>query len=412
MIYLVRNWRWLLALVFLGSGFAGFMSGVGVTERDLTDASPFTLLYYSMGLFILGGLDLGVPVGGPLWGQTLTWVAYFGAPLLTTSALVEWLQILVAHPTRWLGKLRGHTIVVGINDLSRSVMDKIKLLDPDTQLIVIERDIRKTVRQELEDRYGARCLAGDFTDQYLLHRLKINRVKRVLLASENDFDNFETASKLLELRPDLGKRIILHSNRLRYLREMRHSEVVQNTHTFNSYHLAAQHMVRTVMMKHFRSTARLDTVVLAGFGRFGQTVLEELQQIAMSELEAIAIIDIDAHRRVLVVEEQVKMHSGVDKRVFQGEIGHPEVWQKLEQSVDLSVGTPLVLMATGQDEENLRAGIWLNRRHPNARVMIRSQRESHFAESVSQSAGIHTFSLQRVFQDSLPDDWFIQARAS
>lgn len=382
------------------------MSGVGATERDLSNANPFALLYYAMGLFILGGMDLGVPVGGPVWGQVLTWVAYFGAPLLTTSALVEWLQVLVANPSRWLRKLRGHTIIVGINDLSRSVMDKIESLDPGSQLIVIERDIRKSVRQELEDRYAARCLAGDFTDEYFLRMLRIGRVKQVVLASENDFDNFETASKLLELRPELGKRIVLHSNRLRYLREMAHSSVVQHTHTFNSYQLAAQHMVRSVMMEHFKTTSQLDTVVIAGFGRFGQTVLEELEGIGTSELNAIAIIDVDAHRRVMVADEQVEMHAGVEKHIFQGEIGHPEVWHKVEDSLDLSDGIPLVLMATGQDDENLRTGIWLSKRHSNAKVMIRSQRESHFAASVGQTSGIHTFSLQQVFQDSLPDEWF------
>ena len=63
-------------------------------------------------------------------------------------------------------------------------------------------------------------------------------------------------------------------------------------------------------------------------------------------------------------------------------------------------------MATGQDDENLRAGMWLSKRHANAKVMVRSQRESHFAGSVSQTTGIHTFSLQQVFKDSLPDEWF------
>lgn len=396
----------MLALVFLACGFFGFLSGVGVTERDLSGANPATLLYYSMGLFILGGMDLGVPTGGPLWGQILAWVAYFGAPLLTTSALVEWLQVLVANRKRWLRKIKGHTVIIGVNDLSRSFMDKVEMLDESSQLVVVERDMRDTVQQELEDRYGARCLSGEFTDEYFLNRLRIKHVKRVLLASDNDFDNFETASKLLEARPELAPRIILHCNRLRYLREMEHSDVVQLTHTFNSYHLAAQHLVHTVMLDHFRSTERLDTVILAGFGRFGQTVLEELQQIGREEIEAIAIIDIDAHRRVLVAEEQVRMDSEIVKHVFQGEIGHPEVWQQLESQVDLDVGIPLILMATGQDDENLRAGIWLRKRHPNAKVLIRSQRESHFAESVSLSSGITTFSLQEVFMQSMPDDWF------
>ncbi|MFT7219774.1 MAG: Trk K+ transport system NAD-binding subunit [Candidatus Azotimanducaceae bacterium] len=396
----------MLALVVLACGFFGFLSGVGVTERDLAGANPFALLYYAMGLFILGGMDLGVPVGGPWWGQALSWAAYFGAPLLTTSALVEWLQVLVANPMRWLRKMKGHTIIVGVNDLSRSVMDKIDALDETSQMVVVDREIRSPIRLELADRYHARCITGEFTDEYFLKRLRIQHVNRVLLASDSDFDNFETASKLLELRPELAGKIVLHCNRLRYLRAMEHSNVVQRTHTFNSYHLAAKQLVHTVMLDHFRSTEQLDNVILAGFGRFGQTVLEELQRIGKAEIESISIIDVDANRRVLVAEEQVEMDTEIVTHVFQGDIGHPEVWQKLEAQVDLDLGIPLVLMATGQDDENLRAGIWLRKRHPKAKVLIRSQRESHFAESVSQSSGITTFSLQEVFKEALPDAWF------
>lgn len=410
MNFAIRNWRWLLAIAFFSCGFVGFMSGVQVTERDISGANGFTLMYYSLGLFILGGMDLGVPEGGPLWGRSLLWLAYFGAPLLTTTALVEWLHVLVAHPTRWLRNQRGHTIIVGTNDIARSVMDKVRTLDDKSRLIVVDRDIKPTEQQELEDRAGAICLSGEYTDEYFLQMLRINHAKRVCLASENDFDNFETASKLLEMRPDLGNRMVVHCNRLRYLREMEHSDVVREAHTFNSYHLAAQHLVRSVMMDHFHHTAKLDVVVLAGFGRFGQTVLEELQLIAAAEVAEIVIIDTDAHRRVLVAEEQVQIESSIKKHVLQGDIGHPEVWQRLEDLIDLTVDVPLVLMVTGQDEENLRTGIWLSKRHPNTRVIIRSHRTSHFAESVGQSTGITTFGLSQLFQESLPDNWFVDAR--
>ena len=190
---------------------------------------------------------------------------------------------------------------------------------------------------------------------------------------------------------------------------MEHSDVVRQTRTFNSNNLAAQHLVRTVMMEHFLETEELDVVVLAGYGRFGQTVLEELQIFAARELSEIVIIDTDAHRRVLVAEEQVEIPSSIEKHVLQGDISHPEVWQRVEDLIDLSVGEPLVLMVTGRDDENLRSGIWLSKRHPNARVMIRSQRASHFAESVGKSSGILTFSLSQVFQESLPDEWFVNA---
>ncbi len=410
MNYIIRNWRWILAFVFFGFGFAGFLSGVQVSERDVSDANVFTMMYYSLGLFILGGMDLGVPIRGPAWGKSLLWIAYFGAPLLTTSALVEWLHVLVAHPTRWLRNLRGHTIIVGTNDISRSLMDKVRRIDDKSRLIIVDRDIKPTVQQELEDRLGAICLSGEYTDEYFLEMLRVEHAKRVCLASENDFDNFETASKLIEMRPDLGERMVVHCNRLRYLREMEHSDVVRYAHTFNSYHLAARHLVRTTMMDHFHSTEKLDVVVVAGFGRFGQTVLEELQEIAAAEVAEIAIIDVDAHRRVLVAEEQVQFGSGIKKHVFQGDTSHPEVWQQLEASVDLSTGVPLVLMVTGRDDENLRTGIWLSKRHPNCHVITRSHRTSHFAESVGHSSGIETFGLTQLFQESLPDEWFVEQR--
>ncbi len=394
-------------MVFFTLGFCGFMSGVLVTERDISAANPFVLMYYSLGLFILGGMDLGVPIGGPAWGRACLWIAYFGAPLLTTSAIAEWLQVVVAHPGRWLISLHNHTIIVGVNDVSRSVMDKLMRIDKGARIIVVDRDIRKTVRQELADKNGSRCIAREYTDEYFLAKLRFTQAKRIVLVSDSDFDNFETASKLLAMKPKLGERIIVHCNKLRYLREMAHSDVVQMARTFNSYRLAAQYLVRSVMLEHFHQTKQLDTVVLAGFGAFGQTVLEELQLIAEAEISEIAIIDVDAHRRLLVVQEHVEMRSGIKKHIFQGEIGHPEVWQRVEAAVDLTSGAPLLLMATGQDDENLRAGSWLSRRHPNSRVMIRSQRESHFAESISKSTGIITFSLSRIFRESLPDDWFI-----
>ena len=60
------------------------------------------------------------------------------------------------------------------------------------------------------------------------------------------------------------------------------------------------------MLQHFRQTVRKDVVILAGFGRFGQTILEELQRSAVNELDTVLIIDKDAQRRVLVADEQMK----------------------------------------------------------------------------------------------------------
>ncbi|MCZ6502245.1 MAG: NAD-binding protein [Gammaproteobacteria bacterium] len=407
MITPVLNWRWALAMIVFSCGLAGFQSGVEVSERDLVDVNLATKMYYTLGLFILGGLDLGVPVSGPLWGQALLWISYFGAPLLTGSTIVDWVHQVISNQDRWLRNISGHVVLIGADDVAQIILEKLKELNPKTPVVIVDREISSSRARELTERYKSKVLTGDFTNEFFLSTLRLSRAKRVILASKKDFDNFEAASKILDMRPDFGSRIVVHCNRLRFMRMLKSSRVVKNCIAFNSNHLAAQYLVKNDMMAHFKSTGDLDTVVLAGFGRFGQTVLEELLELAQDEICDIGIIDIDAHRRILVAKEQKEISKDINLHVLQSEIGHPEVWQQLERLIDLHEREPLVLIATGVDDENLRTSLWLKKKYPNAKVMVRTARPSHFAESVCQAAGIQVFGLSEIIHDSMPDEWFV-----
>ncbi len=401
------SWHWILTLAVFSCGLVGFQSGVEVSERDITNVDLATKVYYTLGLFILGGMDLGVPISGPWWGKLLLWIGYFGAPTLTGSTIVDWVQQVVKQQNRWLRNISNHVVLVGTGDLAHSILAKLEELNPKAPVIIIEREISSSEAIEFSDQYGARVLVGDYTNDFFLSSLRLKYAQRVILASNDDFDNFDAASKILALRPDLGERMLLHCNRLRFMREMSTSSVAEQCVTFNSYHLAAQHLVAHDMMAHFRETAGLDTVILAGFGRFGQTILEELQVLARGEISEIGVIDADAHRRILVAQEQTKISEEFDLYVLQGKIGHPEVWQKLERLINLGDTKPLILMGTGVDDENLRMGLWLRKKYPSAHIMVRSAHPSHFSESVCETAGIHAFGISQVIHDSLPDEWFI-----
>ena len=55
------GWRWPLAFVFFSFAVIGLSVGVSLTERPDVGAAGFlTKAYYSLGLFVVGGLDVGI----------------------------------------------------------------------------------------------------------------------------------------------------------------------------------------------------------------------------------------------------------------------------------------------------------------------------------------------------------------
>src|SRR5262245_50860720 len=102
-----RGWRgirgrlFVLILVFV-SGLTAFLLGAEASDRSsIAEAGILTKIYYSLGLFVLGGMDLGTPTGGPLIARVLLWFSYFAAPAVTVSAVIE-AVLYLAQPQVWL----------------------------------------------------------------------------------------------------------------------------------------------------------------------------------------------------------------------------------------------------------------------------------------------------------------------
>jgi hypothetical protein len=78
-----------VAAVFLLT-IGAFASGVRTSGVDeMSSLSVFAWIYYAGGLFVFGGLDLGVPTGGSAIGRGALWVAFFLAPSITATAVIE-----------------------------------------------------------------------------------------------------------------------------------------------------------------------------------------------------------------------------------------------------------------------------------------------------------------------------------
>jgi voltage-gated potassium channel Kch len=400
------SWRSLGALFFFISAILGFEMGVGVSERpEVVDAGILTKAYYSLSLFVVGGVDLGTPYGGTFLGRVLLWSAYFGAPILAAWALIEVLLRSMAPQSWYLKRVKGHVVIVGDGELAISTMRALREHDRKIPIVVVNSNPDPVVMDEIAENFNATVVTGDITNEFFLRQLRVHRARKVFLLDDNSLRSYEAASALLNLVPGAGHKIVVHCANLRFMRSMANTRVAKQCQTFNTYHLAASGLVRSHMLHHFRETRAKDVVILAGFGRFGQTILEELQHSAINELDTVVIMDIDAHRRVLVADEQMKFSGEYHRELFEGDISNPEVWERMRNQASIEGDNTVFVLGTGREEENLRTALWLRQKYPGAMIIARSSKESLFATEVGEEHDIVSISITQLVEDNIPAAW-------
>ncbi|MBL4682016.1 MAG: NAD-binding protein [Pseudomonadales bacterium] len=400
------SWHWPAALSLFMFAIIGFSSGVSLTERpEVIQSSLLAKAYYSLGLFVVGGMDIGVPTGGPLYGRVLLWLAYFGSPLLTASAVIE-AVLRVVSPQGWkLRRLNNHIVIVGAGNMTVSYLRVLRLHSPNIPVVVVDHTIDRVRELEFAETFDVSVVVGDITHDFLLRALKLKRAQRVILMGNNDFHAFEAASKILRLYPHLASRVILHCSNLRFLRAMQETSIAKLCVNFNTYNLAAKGLVRDQLLAHFEHTVEKDIVVLAGFGLFGQTILEELLAKANEQIEMVGIIDVNAYNRVEIVDEQQKLGNAYKREVLQGNVAHPEVWRQLEEKMDLTQGEPVIILGTGDSANNLRTSLWIKQKYPNALIFTRTDDVSQFAKEVCEEHDINSISITQLLEDNIPLEW-------
>jgi hypothetical protein len=250
-----------------------------------------------------------------------------------------------------------------------------------------------------------RTASGDIRSDALLERMHVKRARRVMLLTDDDFTNLDAAQKTISSAPR-GPDVVAHVADLRFMRSMAGTRLARKCTTFNGHQIAATHLVQTRVLDHFNQTAPHDLVILAGFGRFGETILSELQNCAAGKFDQVIIIDMEAERRAMVFDEQIGFSDAYRRQVITGDLRDPSVWHALDAQIQEVGGEPVFVLGSGDDRTNLRTAMWLAAKHPRALVIARSEARWTFAEDVSREAGIATFSVAELVAASMPDDWF------
>lgn len=400
------GWRWIAVGLIFALGLTAFANGVALTARpDVTSAPVLERVYYILGLFVVGGLDLGTPLGGPVWAQAILWIAFFGAPLLTASAVVE-AVLRVLNPQQWLLRnLHDHVVIFGSGELTISYLRMLRRQNRNCRVVVVDTEFDSIREQELQQKYGVATVLGDLTLGFLRNQLRLQHAKRVLLLGENDFQAFEAATRVLESAPNLKFRVVIHCQNLRFMRTLLQTSLGRHCVIFNRYNMAGMAFVRRNLKEQFARTEGLDNVIIAGFGRFGQSVVEQLRLTQGNELAHVVIIDQDAERRMMVVEEQQQLPSNYERSVMRGDVANPEVWRRVAAKVDLEQSNTVFILGTGSGRDNLRTALWLKQKYPNAHVFARSNGQSRFAISVADEKDITAFSINGLLEEMIPVRW-------
>lgn len=398
-------WRGLAFAVVFGAGLAGLLMGVEVSERDLAGAGPAAKAYYVLGLFVLGGLDIGTPTGGPPLGRGLLWGAYFAAPVITASAVIDALLRLVRPLARRLRTLDGHVVVGGAGQLGSVYARKLRERHPRRTLVVVEQNANHPALTEFRDGYRAVVVVGDITDDAVLERLRLERAHRVMLLTGDDFANLDAAARVLALAPRLAGRIVVHVSNLGFMRETAGSRVARDCEVFNGHEFAATKLVEDHLVARFHDTPDLDLVVLAGFGRFGQTVLRLLQDQASGRFGHVVVVDERASAHARDFAEQPGFRDGYGRTVIDGDVLDPDVWDHVQSVVEAEGHAPVVVLGTGVDGTNVQVALRVRKHHPDAYVIARSFRSSPFSAEIVEEAGAHAFHLGGIIGEGMPERW-------
>jgi Trk K+ transport system NAD-binding subunit len=389
----------------LGIALYAFRAGVEVSQvTNLPEASGLTHFYYALGLFVLGGLDLGTPRGGPLHAQVLLWIAYFGAPAITTSAVAE--AVLRIIGSGWLERvgLRGHVVIVGLGRLGTRYVAALHRRDPGSLVVAVDRDVGQASVIAARRRFGVRVVAGDVRVKGLLPTVSLGTAKAVALLTDDDLLNLELAFRIARDHPALP--IVAHVTDIgmqRVVAELRRDAPRTNVRVFNAHHVAARQLFEEHLRAHFASTAPRDVVVLAGFGRFGQTILEYLEQHSGKELRRVVIVDRKATVKDRVFREQTQMPAPCEVKAVDGDADDPETWNTVAAAMEEKEPCPVVIVGCDDDHVNIRAAMHLRRRWPAARIFVRCQSESSFTEQLSERYDLTVLAIEAMLDAALAD---------
>jgi len=398
--------RSLPVLAVLTISILAFRNGVNVSDRaDVPDHDFLTQFYYAIGLFALGGMDLGMPKGGPEFWQSALVLTYFLAPALAAFAVIEGLWRIIWHRMVLHWPWRNHIVVTGGGRVARAVVEHCRrVFPPRTSIVVVEKNVTESQIAHFAPLRRVHLLSGDVTEREMAAAMRIEQAAALLLITDDELANVETAVQFkdaFDVRTGLPMLV-----RVADLDLMERANRILGTEAWapcvNIHKSVAQKICRD-SMGYMRKTEGKETLVFTGFGRFSQTYLHEFIELrGIEQIDSIVIIDRDAElcwqmffhslddsQRQRLNEIQIVRKTGVQE--------DPRMWHPLLEDHGLRgqpVGKLVVLLGTNEDQSNLKAAMRVREQYDDAHVMFRMFGASRFSREVARDMDLILVDIQ------------------
>jgi len=306
-----RGWvlRILIPIIIVLLSTICFQFGVNV--GNLTNENSHGVLMhilYSISLFTLGGVSLGVPVSGPEWAKILLYFMYFIAPAISIGALMEHLFTSFRFYHQILLFRGNHSVIIGAGRVASNLPQKINSIFKNEykrtkmgfKLPIIIADKNTNALLYPAEKYLIESI--DAEDPLIIDKLNIQKARFVFILTDKDWINLNLFFKLNKLIKNPKTNVFVRLKSEDLIIELSKKFTNPNFHFFNvhieSIRLLFKNKIldNSILNEWVASVKKSEPKVLVflGFGRFGQNVLAEYLNEFKNDIKKIIVISPNA----------------------------------------------------------------------------------------------------------------------
>ncbi len=422
---IVKYWKYSLFVLLVGTAGLSFLQTGMVSEAGI--ARYFEAFYYSLSLFIIGGLDIGLPSGGSTTTLTLLWICYFLAPLVTLSVVYQVIQEKVL--SRFAPRFKNHSVVCGLGRNGKLIYDLIKEHESKNhRIVVIEKDENNPRSVYLRKSRTTWWLKDDFTLLPVLRRASVHKAKRVYITTNLDLTNLNALvmiQGMQDRRKDLKTYFHLGNLSLHdiWQQSFLKDPIYAGVKIFNGYQVVTRRLYRRWALERKYLDSGGNILIILGYGQFGQMLFNHLandkdRQTHDDIVVVTRRLNIDLKKRKFQwAQEHAAMGCFIHNPI-EGDVHTSDMWEILARVIRDSKKNAILFLCRDNDMENLELAVNMKLGGPDElrRATIFCRLYSHTAREINnileksitpeQSRDIVIFPMQEELKEAFHEELF------